>query len=151
VDCQNVIKELRRKLKQPSVCPVGCADCCAKPVLMLYPEWSAIQHPGKYQAGLGNCQFLAGSLCTIYYQRPLPCRWHGLAQSGENFCTDIRVEPLPTARVEEIRHRWTLALYRQMGEVLFGRRLGGERLAWWRYCLQIPEGARIKERLREAA
>jgi Fe-S-cluster containining protein len=151
MDCLTLLKELRRKLKQPSVCRAGCVDCCSRPVLMLYPEWLAIQHPGKYQAGPGHCPFLAENHCAIYYRRPLPCRWHGLAASGENYCADISVKALPAEKVEEIRHRWTLALYRQMGEVLLGRRRGGERLAWYCYCLQIPEGARIMERLREAA
>lgn len=151
MDCRRVLKELSRQLKQPSVCPPGCAECCARPVLMLYPEWLAIAHPGKYAPGEGACPFLAGEYCAVYAQRPLPCRWHGLAQSGENACVRISVEALPAMRVEAIRERWTLALYRQMGEVFYGRRIGGQRLAWYSYCLKIPEGEKIEARLVEAA
>lgn len=147
INYERLLAELQGKLHRQSWCPIGCADCCQRPVLMLYQEWRRLVHPLQGQAPdpQGQCPFLTGSQCTVYQQRPLPCRWHGLAEAGPNWCGLIRAETLATAQVEQVRRRWTLLLYRQLGEVLTGRRRSAERLAWLRYCLSLKEGRNIRE------
>jgi Fe-S-cluster containining protein len=148
MDVSRVLQELRRQVKQQTECPRGCGSCCQGDVLMTYEEWRQVDHADKTKDREEKepCRFYEDYQCGIYRHRPLPCRWYGLADAGDNHCVGlIREKRLSKEQVEQIRRRWTLLLYRQMGETLTSCKINDDRLAWLRYCLQIPEGQQIKE------
>lgn len=143
-----VIKELRNKVNLATSCPMGCVECC-RPVLMTYVEWGQIDNPVKYQPVTDKCPFLMASQCSIYTRRPLPCRWYGLANQGENHCGIMQgTAQMPETQVEQIRHRWTLLLYHQIGQTMAEMRNNSDRLLWFNYCMQIPEGKQVAENIK---
>lgn len=83
------ISSLEKKNAQHITCFPGCSSCCKVPrsVLPIEAFW-IIQKTAIDKDSLGrvfsnveeseNCPFLVEDLCTIYEDRPVICRTHGL-------------------------------------------------------------------------
>lgn len=79
------VKELEQKHQKEMMCKAGCSACCREyAILPIEFESVKISLKGKgqttYNANFGKeeCPFLIDSRCSIYEDRPIICRTHGL-------------------------------------------------------------------------
>lgn len=116
---------------------------------MLYEEWESIDKESyKFPLSQDVCPFLVKNKCSIYEHRPLQCRWHGLSEDGLAYCDSCVVpEKFTVTEIEDMRREWTLALYREIGEVMASKRL--DRIEWFKYCMNTSVGQQIQTKIKE--